>query len=1544
MASATSIFRIKLCLYSLVVIWLAGTPLCWGTPSPLRFKTLPQPELDLVGGHWASAQDPQGFLWFAGEGGLARYDGYKVKRYQHDPDNPRSLSASYINDLLIDRDGELWVATKLGVNRYERATDDFARFRHFPQSLRLSSPSVSSLLEDKAGHLWFGTRQDGLIRFNPKNGQFNHYVHPNNDVTGAGHNHIATLFEDAQGGLWVGTRASGLSRLETQTNTFEHYRHNPVDHTSLSDDRVLSLQQDQQGWLWVGTADGLNRFNHDTKTFVHYWHDPDDPSSLSTNFIYQLFNDRDDSLWVAVRGGGLNRYNRTTNRFDRYHPLEGDADSLPSDTIRSIFQDKAGDMWFGHFPSGVSRLDRYATAFRNYQHNPYIANSLSHSSIMSVTEDQQGLLWIGTQNGLNSLNRRTGHITRYLHDPKSYTSLSGYIALAVLVDSHNTVWVGTWPGGLSRLNRETGDFTHYKPAMNRSNSLNSEYVWALYEDSQQRVWVGTENGGLNRYNRQSNDFTSYHQLSKGCVTVFAIYEDRRGNFWIGCGNGLDLMDRERDTFKHYQHIEDDPHSLSANHIWAITEDSSGHLWLGTHGGGVNKFNRDTGRFKAYRVKDGLADNSVTGILEDAQGYLWFSTGNGLSRFDPRTETFRHYDKRYGLPGNMFHRAAYLKTRAGELVFGSSKGLTVFEPSQIEQNTVAPAVVMTDFRILNKPVPIDPTGSMRIAISLAQTLTFNYQQSVFSLEFAALNYRMPDKNQYAYQLEGFDEQWMEAGFRRRVTYTNLDAGRYTFRVKASNNEGVWNEQGLSITIDILPPWWRTWWAYTLYTMAAVALLGWFIYTERRKLAYEREKVAYESEKVKHERAVVRRLQQVDKLKDEFLANTSHELRTPLYGIIGLTESLVDGAAGLPSALMKSNLEMIAQSGKRLRNLVNDILDFSKLKNESLVLSQTPVDLHSVVDVVMALTQPLVGAKALVLNNDIDEHLPLAFADENRLQQILYNLVGNAIKFTDRGAVSVSAQQVEDRLSICVADTGIGIEADKFDAIFESFEQIGGTNERVYGGTGLGLALTQKLVALHGGDISVASTLGQGATFTFTLEVAKETAPEPPEQEKALVSHTLTPIVALEEIPPRIDVDPQDYCPTDQSRFTLLVVDDEPVNRQVLRNHLSLQNYTVIEAGSGGEALAVIDSEQGLDLILLDIMMPCMSGFEVAKAIRERHSTHELPIIFLTAKNQVTDLVVAFHAGANDFISKPITKEELLARVNTHLELLEIHRTLEQQVFARTFELKQKHERLKQAQSQLVQSETMGSVGVLVAGMAHEINNPTNFAHANVYNLEHRLRGFEQYLYALAEEDGDGDIRRAFEKEFTELFSLLETIREGTTRLKTLIEDLHAFSTPSQEDVKEVNLGTALQRCIHLLKPIYRKQVAFELDIQSEMTFCCNSPQIHQAFMSIMTNACQAITATQASTTSAEPGTLNLALYEQQEQLVVSFEDTGCGMSEQTQQHMFDPFYTTKPEGEGTGLGMSITFGIIERLGGRMLVSSQEGEGTKISVHLPLAPLI
>ncbi len=1485
-------------------------------------------------------QDKDGFLWFCTGGGLNRYDGYEFKVFHHDPANPASISDNVVNTIFEDQQGAMWVGTLGGLNRYDPVTQSFTSYRHdISDPYSLSSNAVMAIAPDGEQGLWIGTNS-GLNRFNKASGKVSRIMRSPEQSNSLNSNKIRALLVDDDGILWVGTQDGGLNRYDSNSGRFEHFTHDPQRPDSLAHNNVVSLLKDSHGHFWVGTfGGGLDRFDTQLGCFEHYQYDPNNGKSLSHNKVRTIFEDLRGRLWVGTFDGGLNRFNRKAQNFTRFEHDSADPLSLSNDRVWSIMEDNTGVIWVGTFGGGLNKYDTKRARFGHVRYQPSGANSLNSAKVTAFYQ-QSPLLWVGTDGGgLNIWDNSIGQYRYFLHDPNQPQTISRGRINAIFKDDRGHYWIGT-NYGLDRFDLATGRFEHFQVEAKGARSISHNNVKAIYQDSRGRLWFGTLGGGLNLFDFDSETFQHYRHdkaqtgsLSNDFVNV--IFEDSDSQLWVGTfGGGLNRLIEQSGEFVHYKADESQHNSLSHNAVSSMLQGDDGALWIGTYGG-LNRFK--DGQFSHFRQQDGLPSDTIYGLLQDRAGAIWLSTDQGLSRFLPTSKSFQNYGAQDGAQSNAFSLGAYYQSESGELFFGGINGFNRFYGERIIDEHRSPQVVLTDFLLFNQSVPIQSKAHPRDegerfilsgAINTLDELILSYNESFISFQFASMDFSFPMSNRYAYQLVGWDKDWIYTDARnRRATYTNIPAGEYVLKLKAGNKDGFWDENVRTLKVTVLPRPWETWWAYTLYGVVCLALVVLFmsVYSERKKRMAEH--------------AVNQQLKQIDRMKDEFLANTSHELRTPLNGIIGLAESLIDGATGpLPEKTI-GNLAMVVASGKRLANLVNDILDFSKLKERSIELHTKPTDIRAMIEVVLTLSKPLVGDKPLSLNNHVPDHLPAVEADEDRLQQILHNLVGNAIKYTPSGSVNVSVEQQDKMLKVMVSDTGIGISKAQFSHIFESFEQAQGDTERSYSGTGLGLAVSKQLVELHGGTISVDSRPQQGSTFSFTLPISAGVAGANDSLGRSLVRlhhldhHHLDKIQTISS------------CSSD-GRFRILIVDDEAINRQVLHNHLALKDYQLIEASNGVEALNVMAQTDGVDLILLDIMMPGMSGYEVCKQLRKTYPVNDLPIIFLTAKNQLADLVQSFAVGANDYLSKPVTKHELLTRVETHLKLLDINRNLENRVAERTADLEQKRQEVEQknaeilaTQQQLIQSEKMASLGTLTAGVAHEINNPTNFVHVSVQNLQVDLASFEQFIFELAGEDADQEILQSFRERFTPLYDHLATIKDGTERIKVIVQDLRAFTQLDVIDKKAVDISQCLLSTVHLVQTKYLETAEFITDFSPAPPLLCYAAQLNQVFMNLIVNACDAIKQKQRQRNCTQPGRIDIKCYGDEQQIVIEVTDNGCGMDKTTQSKLFEPFFTTKSVGEGTGLGMSISYGIVKKHGGKFKVTSQPGVGSSFTLILP-----
>ena len=1263
----------------------------------------------------AMMQDDSGYMWFTSFDGLNRFDGYEFEIYRNSLGHEKSISDSYTLSLLKDKDDTFWVGTFYGgLNFYDQKNKTFTSFqkdKNDPNSL--SNNRVTSIIKSASGKLWIGTYGGGVNVFDPKSLRFKRLFLAEDGEYNSSHNTINIIFEDSKNKIWVGTYGGGLFRYDAKTFKYTHFQQSN-EQGSLSHNSVTSILEDDSGIVWVGTeGGGLNRFDSAQDNFTFYQFDPTNSNSISDNTIKALMVDEKKRLWVGTNNG-LNILDRERNTFERIYKNDLDTHSLCSNSITGIYQARNNIIWVSCFTKGLSKYNMQSEQFGHIKFN----HSLSSNNVWGLMEDSDGNIWSGSDGGgLSRYNPETKRIDNYRHDPKKIDSISSDQVWSVIEERPNMIWVGTKHKGLDLFDLNTGKVKHFLHEKNNSNSLHNNYVISLFKDSSELLWIGTYKG-LCIYDRKQDRFfqltensVNPHKLNK--TAILFIVEDSKNDMWIGTyGAGLIHYERGTEKITLHRRDKDNPTGIAGEGISAIYEDSKGNIWVSSMDAGLFKIDDDK-NVTTYTEEQGLLSLNIYSVLESNSGDIWVTSNSGISKLDLASNKFTNYDASVGVQSNEFNSGAQLKTRTGRIGFGGINGYNLFNPDDIESDIEKNLVSISEMRVFNKKVRMNDlileknksTKNRSRNYALSRNISYNdnivltYKESLFSFEFSALNFANTKTVEYAYKLDGWQENWVYTDYKsRHATFTNIPAGEYTLLIK-SGKDNQWSKNVRQLNILITPPPWKTWWAYTTYVSLLIYSIFWYVRHQRLKILYERKQVA-------KERELNAKLVKMDGMKDNFLANTSHELRTPLNGIIGLAESLLEGTAGpLPQEALE-DLKLMAESGHRLAILVSDLLDFSKTKKMKMELNLCPNSLKTTVDKVLKISAPLLKNKSLEVINHIDRDLISVIADDDRLQQIFINLLSNAIKFTEEGRVEVTAKKLDQNtIEVVVSDTGIGIPESELENIFESFNQGNGSTTRDFDGTGLGLTLAKELIHLHGGNISVESVVGKGSQFYFTLplctDIIKSQLKTNPEkidlslvasnsayQRRLDSSDELENFTDIEsktdqEIQPTVSENlKQEVCKSDipsEAEFHLddnpqssriLIVDDDAINRRVIQKHLYGKGFNLTMVGGGQQAINLLTSSKKFDLLLLDIMMPQVSGYDVCKFVRERYSIHELPIIFLTAKNQTGDLVSSFELGANDYLTKPLKREELLSRISMHLGLLKINRNLKGKVAEKT----------------------------------------------------------------------------------------------------------------------------------------------------------------------------------------------------------------------------------------------------------------------------------
>lgn len=1032
-------------------------------------------------------QDSTGFIWFGTLDGLNKYDGQNFQVFSHNLLDPSSLCHDTVMCIDGDRQGYLWVGTISGLNRFDPRTRKSIRFKNDPHNpASLSSNMVVALHEDRLGTLWIGT-QNGLNEFNRQRGTFTIYKNDPREPGSIGSSSIKAIYEDRSGNLWIGT-VMGLDRFDRESRRFIHYRivSNSPDGDDLNS--INHIREDRSGQLWLGTMNGLHRFDPRTKMFKSYFHDPKDPSSLSDNTVSQIHVDQDNILWIGTWFGGLNRFDPGREKFTSYRHDPNDLQSLSGDWVYSIFEDRSGALWIGVRGGGINKYDRKTQKFLHYQSNPNLENSLSHNEVWSICEGRDGILWVGTgEGGINRIDLEKDTFSSFTNDPNDSNSICANGVYSIYEDKAGILWLGT-TSGLNKFVRQTGIFTRYKHNSNNPNSLSHDYVLVIKGDRfSSALWIGTLDG-LNKFDPNLERFTVYkHDLknpnSLSSSDIRAIHQDTDGILWIGTySGGLNRFDPKSGRFTHYTYNLQNPHSLSSDSINTILEDHTGILWIGTSGG-LNKFDRKKGVIKAYTRADGLLTNVVLGILEDARGNLWISSNKGICCFNPVVETFRYYHQKDGLQSYEFNFGAYFKNKNGMMYFGGVKGFNTFYPDKLEDNLYLPPVVITDFKISNKSVDIGQKSPLKQDVAFTKRVVLPYSNNNFTLEFAALDFTDPKKNQYKYKLEGFNTDWVDWGTRHDVTFSNLNPDKYIFRVKGSNNDGFWNENGASIEIVINPPFWATWWFRIL--VGSLILLAFYglhkIRTKQIKQRMEKRQLELEL-----------------RMKADFTAMLVHDLRSPLSAVIGYAEMLHE----MPEHVdVRKTGQVIYRSSEKMLNLINDMLDLSKFEAGKMNLEKRDASLADIVFETIEIMNPLFKKKNINLVCELDSVAKNTrlFLDVEKIGQVITNFLSNAIKYAPAdGKVNIEVFEVDrDHLEVSIWNNGPDIPEDQRENLFDKYTQLNkGLKTR---GTGLGLAVSKLIIDAHGGAIGYKPGLdGEGSTFYFRL-------PKKSRREKESKSH-------------------------------------------------------------------------------------------------------------------------------------------------------------------------------------------------------------------------------------------------------------------------------------------------------------------------------------------------------------------------------------------------------------------------------------------------------
>ncbi|MFI1771191.1 two-component regulator propeller domain-containing protein [Thalassobellus citreus] len=1207
-------------------------------------------------------QDHHGFIWLGTNGsGLYRFDGIDYDYYKHVLNDSTSISNNLVYCSFIDKTNKLWIGTEDGLNLYDRENDQFKRIPILKSHKKnKTNISIRSLTTDNDGNLFIGTVRRGLFKLKLKNLEIEKI--PNytaNKIPLAVH----ALKTDKNGRVFAGTN-QGLKEYDNKTNTLKTVLFNGKNGYISIKEPLQTLLIDNNNTLWAGSvSNGLFNIKMNTNSFYEL-----NNFSFSNNRFLSMTQLPDGSIMCGTENDGLFHIKNNGIVLKNYLSNKSNQKSILSNSIWSLFVDKNERIWLGYYNKGVAIYDKLYDKFKNLESTPNNPNSLHIGSVTGIVQGHLGKIWISMDGGgIDVYDKSTNKITHINQfDNSTYSGINNDYFETLFIDSKQNIWAGSWNHGLFFLKKGTKKFINYSMA-STGGQLKSNTIFSIAEDSDGIIWIGSFYKGLHSFDPNKNKFTYYDtepfiKNSLNNADFRKVLVDSRDNLWLGTEIGLFKINKENPdniiiTSMTDKMSEEYKNYTSANYILSLFQGKdSNTLWIGTRGAGLCKYNYTTDTFTWYNKFNNLAEENVSGIINDLDGNIWVSGNSGISKLNIKDNTFTNFTNNDGLLSNDFNINAAFRDDKGILYFGNFQGVDYFKPSDIKTNTSLTSLYLKEFKIFNKKThPSQKDSPLKKVISETDSISLTSKQSVFTIEYSGINYTRPEKNEYAYYLEGYEKDYNYVGDLRSATYTNLDPGNYTFKLKASNNDGIWNEEPLSLQITILPPWWKTNWAIITYIF--LFLLGLLILN---KMTQNRIK---EKELINNERN--KRLQEkaLNEKKFQFFTNISHEFRTPLTLIKNPLEDIIrDTSLNLPNRI-KQKHNIIHKNTDRLYRLINELLDFRKLELDKVRIKAGKLNLVSLTKDVVSHFKEEAFSRNIHLSIDTDVTELFVWGDESMLEKIIFNLLSNAIKLTpDGGIIGVDLISKEELIKLplvdtenktkvielAISDTGPGLKEDQVKRIFERFYQVDNLNKTYYGGTGIGLEVVQNFVQLHKGKVEVKSKLGKGTTFRILLPIGKSHFNENELASNSFgVSNKKEPFIRT-----NVNTGSENNTPISESDmnedYTLLIVEDNVELRNYLKEEFK-NTYKVLTANNGKEGIEAAKKILP-DIIITDVVMSEMDGFNFCKKIKNDLRTSHIPLLMLTAKTQIDDRMEGIEHGADAYMVKPFDIRLLKLRLS------------------------------------------------------------------------------------------------------------------------------------------------------------------------------------------------------------------------------------------------------------------------------------------------------
>lgn len=1160
-------------------------------------------------------KDRYGFMWFGTDDGLNRYDGFTFNVFKSNIKDQAALMHNRVGSLAGDHTGAVWVGTSRGLSVFDHYTSRFYTpvFTSAGKKIRAADP-VYTVNADAQGNVFAGVQHRGLL-IKKVSQPLSQVIFRNKQGKAVPYTVYTIAFRPNQTwmvtdmGLCVYNYSTGKIRLVS----------NVV--------RRANCMIARDSMLWIGTDNGLFKFNVLSGKAGNISREQVD---LSAQRVMDLDFQGND-LWIATDGGGVDILNVDSGKKKRIVSAP-DGNALSSNAVMSIYRDDEDRVWLGTLRGGVNVMDQNKNKFRKVSHLPNSPGSLISDFVLSFCEDKDGSVWIGTDgSGISVWNRTTNTFRNITHRADQPSSISNNNITSIVRDDEDVIWVATFGGGINRYDRRKGSFTRFA-CMNKGQE--DKNVWKLFKDSKNNIWAGTSFGSdaTYKFNRQTQKFEPFDSRFK-YVTSFG--EDKQGNLWLGTEYGqLVRIDEQTGNHRIYN---------LKNQIRSIVCDRKGNLWVGVQYTGLVKFDHNhDGKFSVLTESEGLCNNSVLNIQEDAAGNLWMSTFNGVSKWDQTARRFINFYEEDGLQSNQFSFNASLKLRSGEILFGGIKGFNIFSPPAVVRDYSPSTVQITGIRINNIPIQQDDSFEKAASIYSIGELVLPYDKAVLSIDYTTPEYSGTDRIQYKYILDGWDNIWNYSGKARTANYSQLWEGNYVLRIKSTNEDGLWTSGEKILKIRVLPPWYRSWWAYMLYVAAFFSLIYFYIsyHLRQSQLRYEIQSANLNAQKER----------ELNEKKISFFTHIAHEFRTPLTLIMNPVKEL------LSSENKKVNLEDMAgvfRNAKRLLSLVDQLLLFGKAEGEDDKLKVALFNIHDLCNEVYLCFSSQSGAKKIHYTfTSVNKELEV-YGDRQKIEIAIFNLLSNAFKYTPAGgSVSLSLQERTDSVLIEVSDTGKGIDPEVGGQIFERFYQVTNPEKGYRNGFGIGLYLVKKFVSAHRGLVSYVSAKDEGSTFSVVFlkgyahfgELDLVPAPRVVPERSSVLEEVLFEDQPQAE-PDTIELTDIELQVSD--RLSLLIADDNAEIRSYIRKTF-MQSYNVLEAADGLEGLRMAE-RYAPDIIISDISMPGLTGIELCQKIKENPTLSHIPVILLTSATSDEVKLKGLETGAADYITKPFEKDMLVARV-------------------------------------------------------------------------------------------------------------------------------------------------------------------------------------------------------------------------------------------------------------------------------------------------------